>query len=594
MTTSSPTRPGCVIVLIEESAAMAARPAGSVSAAAAPPSAQPPLAAQAATAVNALLNQLSAGPDFSVAVVGYSDDGTGQVSVGGRLGGVGAGRGLVPLKELLAAPARVETRHRKVPGTGPLDPPREEPVSFPVWYEPAAGAKGPQVAGFEYCRQLLSDWAAETGPGTAPPLVLHLCAGASSDGSPQKVVGAIQGMGALVYHAHLGVAAGVTPTLYPSNRAYLPVGSVRDTFDRTSPLSPPLVAVLKEAKLVIPPAARGLIYNAKLADLIRFLGLVKTHVKGWPAESAPLPEPVVLPAPAAPSAAAPAPIEPPPAGAFTPLAAEPVVAVETYPLLDFDQPGASAPADPARLLVLVFDRSVADPFGGDVKNAYARLQERGNEILTKLARKPDPDLQVAVAAYGLDAVGQPEVRTGFEGPLTGQPIVNAAELDGGELRREAVEEQVPNGIGGLLTLKRDKLTFLDLEPAGACSPVPAFHEVKTLLEIWRHEHPAPAKPPVVLHLTRAAQAPGELREAVGQIGGAAVYHLVATEQPHPSLAYPATAGDLVGAALEEVWEVSSPLADAEAFLSNPAIKPGSRGVVVNGKFDCLLPVKTGA
>src|SRR5438552_1187647 len=192
----TPMTAGCVVLVIDESAAMANRAAGS----------EQTLATQTATAVNALLNQMAGGPNVPITVVGYHADSAGQPQIGGRLGGTFAGRGFVPLQELLAVPVRVETRVRKLP-TGPMLPPREEPVAFPIWYEPEAGAAGPQIAAFEHVKNLLSDWLG-SHPG-APALIVHVCAGASSDGNPHQAVSELQALGenVLVFHAHLGTAA---------------------------------------------------------------------------------------------------------------------------------------------------------------------------------------------------------------------------------------------------------------------------------------------------------------------------------------------------------------------------------------------------
>jgi hypothetical protein len=65
-----------------------------------------------------------------------------------------------------------------------------------------------------------------------------------------------------------------------------------------------------------------------------------------------------------------------------------------------------------------------------------------------------------------------------------------------------------------------------------------------------------------------------------------VYHLVVTEEPHPSLAYPPSAEEIEDPNVRLLAELSSPLADD--FADNPAVQPGARGLVVNGKFECLL------
>ena len=410
-------------------------------------------------------------------------------------------------------------------------------------------------------------------------LVIHVCAGASSDGNPHQAVEAVQALGENVYvfHAHLGTAANVPATLYPANRAYLPMGAVRDTFDRTSPLPAPLVAHLKQVPLIINPGARGMIANAKLVDLIRMFGLVKEMSRTWPVSydmmASPIADvPLIHPIAEAGEQGSMGAAENSSDTAFSP---------------DPSLPSSSATEiDSARLLALLVDRSVADPFNVDPKNAYFRLQERANELLTKLALKPGGNLHVALTIYGLDALGLPEIRTGFDATLAGRTIVPANELEAGAMRRESTIEQIPNGVGGLIEVPREKLTFLELDPTRSCSPLPAFEAVKSLLDTWSSEHPATSKPPIVLHLTRGGQAESELREGVGLVKDAAVYHLVVTEEPHASLAYPPSVEEIEDPNVRLLAELSSPLSDD--FADNPAVQPGARGLVVNGRFECLL------
>lgn len=155
--------PGCVILLLDESAGMGAVMGEVVSDGKASTKSN---AERLATAVNALLNQLTTGPSFDLALVGYQADGAGNVHVGSRFGGELAGRDFVATGELAAAPLRTETRTRKVPSGG-FGAVQEEAVEFPVWYEPALGVKAPQIAAYDYCRELLSRWAAGAGDAVA-------------------------------------------------------------------------------------------------------------------------------------------------------------------------------------------------------------------------------------------------------------------------------------------------------------------------------------------------------------------------------------------------------------------------------------------
>jgi hypothetical protein len=543
---STVSRPGCVVFLIEESAALQGKIIdGNQS-----------KQAMVTTCLNAALQQLTAGPNFEVAVVGYRTDAHGQPNVGTRWGGALAGQTFVPVRELGATPLRVEKRIRRLPSADPLAPPREEEVSFPIWYEPAAEGGAPQAAAYGCCRQLLDAWSSQAGAGAGIPLVVHVWASNATDADHHNLVDALrqwQGAGGtpVVFHCHLGSAPAGPAVLYPSNRLSLSIGPVRDSFDCASPLPPEVVAGLKEAKRIIHPNARGMVYNARLGDLIQFLSLVKLYMRGWPSLET-----------AAPAVVAGLPQQGPAQAA-----------------------SAGAPADagqPGRLLVLVVDRSTQSGAAGP---SFVKLTQRVNEMLADLARRAPPGLDVCLISYGSGT----EVRVGFEGAYQGRPYVSAADLSGAALRVLAVVEEVPNGIGGLVPLERQKPIFFELEPTGAAEPLPAFRAVKQTLTAWLLAHGGAGQPPVVLHLSRGGQKPEEVGAAAAEVAGSALlYHLILTEAPHKSLAYPATSDLLAEDGLRRLWEVSSPLHLSGPGVAGRRLEAGARGFVVNGKFD-LLP-----
>lgn len=563
---------GCVVLLIDESAGMGAvmRELTTEGKASTKSNAD-----RVATAVNALLKQLAAGPSFPLAIVGYQADNTGQINVGPRWGGALAGRDFVPTGELAAAPLRTETRTRKLP-TGTFGPPREETVTFPIWYAPALGSKAPQIAAYGFCRDLISRWAADAGNEPGMPLVIHVSSGASGDGNPQVAVSKLMelttpGGHPLVLQAHLAASAAVVTSLYPSNYMYLTLGSARDLFRRASLLPPHLVEALQAARVTINPGARGLIYNAKLADLIPLLGLVKAHTRDWPSLGGAAATPA---APAAP----------------TPTTVAPALVAGAAPVV-----AGPAGTEPSALIVLVLDRSVADPFSGSLQNPVARLQEHANDLLKQIGKCPAA-IDAAIVSYGLGSSGEVEVRDTFEGPLAGKHVVPAAELAEGALRVEEVEEQVSNGIGGLITLNRKKPIYFDLEPTAGAPPVTALERVAGIASEWCAQHPGAAVAPIVLHLTRGHIEPGDVDWAAGALGRVSaaagpvtLYHLIVTEEPHKSLAYPANADEIQEPMLKKLWGVTSLLLGRERLAADkPAITAESRGMVINGKFDLLL------
>jgi len=588
---------GCVVFLVDESAAMDARVAGGTKS----------KAETIATALNSLLNQLTAGPAVDVAIVGYRTPSHGGQDVGCRWGGALAGRQFVPSSELAGAPLAVENRVRKVPGSGGVGVAREETVQFPVWYAPSLGGTASRTGAFEHCCGMLSTWLSTAGPNPKPPMLVSFLGELGSQETPQAVGQRVQELATpggppLVIHAHLSSSDRVPATLYPSSDTHLPPGAVRTLFQATSVLPEAFVASLRELQVTVNAGARGLIYNAKMVDLIRFLSLVRAYAQYRPPVEPALPAPAATPIPAAEAAAA----ETPPTAVLAtdgstpdaptvqmPAPDSPTVQVSPADAGTESVPAAEAlAAEQAALVVLLLDRSVESPTGEEAKSVWQRLQEQANELLGQVAKRGKGRIDAAVVSYGSDPSGQTEVQTTFSGPLAGRTMVGDADLAEGAIRVDEVTEQVSNGIGGLVSVTRKRPVFVEMKPTAASALSPAFAAVKGLLAEWRSEHAESRVPPVVLHMTRGRFNSEEIDEAVGQLrasGEPSLYHLVLTESPHRSLAYPPEPTGIQDPHLVKLWELSSPLLGSHALAARKtAVTPQSRGIVINGKFDLLL------
>ncbi len=576
---NNPSSPGCVVLLIDESAGMGAVMGEVTTDGKASTRSN---AERVATAVNSLLAQLALGPSFDLALVGYQVDAAGQVNVGCRWSGALAMREFVATGELASAPLKVETRTRKIPAAGGFGVAREEPVSFPVWYLPALGMRAPQIAAFDFCRGLLTRWLTVAGPMPGLPLVIHVSSGASGDGNPQVAVGKLMELVTpagppLLMQAHLAAHAAVASALYPSNYVYLTLGSSRDLFRRASLLPTHLAQALREAKVPVNAGARALIYNAKIADLIRMFSLVKKHTESWPSKAG------AAPATAATTSQASAVSVPVVESA---AAASPV---ETAPNATI--------GEAASLVVFVLDRSVSDPFSGNPQNTLTRLQDQANDMVKQVSKCTDRAIDVAIVSYGADSAGQPEVRATFDGPLAGRATVHNGELAQGAIRVEEFEEQVSNGVGGLLTVTRKKPIYFDLEPTAKCPPAAGFSAVTRIISDWCAVHSAAHVAPVVVHLTRGCFEADEVERACGLLaavssaaGPPTLYHLLSAETPHKALGYPAHDDEIDGAGFKALWTATSPLLARERLSTERpnVVAADSRGMVINGKFDLLL------
>ena len=609
MSTTSPGSPGCVIVLIDESDAMN----DPVQEEAALELGQEPKSkgVSAANVLNSLLKQLGPGPDFDLTLIGYKTDAAGVSSAEVRWAGPLAGREFVGTKELAANPITIETRQRKIPDPSSFSGFRSEPVEVPVWYQATCGGKAPQVFAFQKCKELLEKWSQAAGPNPGQPLVIHLFAGASGDGNPARAIEEVRsleigGQHPLIFHAHFSTAKAVPPTLYTSNRTFLAAGPARDLFERSSVLPADMVSALKAAKVLVGNNARGMVFNGKLLDIVRFLSLVKTHVQNWPPRPAPAAEPLPELIPSTEAMVEPAPLIDASAtneSAPVEFELEPLEEVtadaplESQPDEGYELAGSRAPRERAALLVFLLDRSVQDPFAADPNNPCLRLQEQVNDWLTKLAKKPTGQIETGIISYGMDSIGEVEVRNSFESGLSGRILVTDTELESGAIRVREYEQQLPNGIGGLITLMQKQLIMVELEPTAAASPQAGFEAAAAAISEWCERHPDACSPPVVLHLTRGQHSAEDLESAVAPLqslstssGPVVIYHVVATDVPHSSLSYCENDDDLSLPELKSLFAVTSDLLGRDDLMQKKpsVVKPGSRGIVVNGKFDLLL------
>jgi hypothetical protein len=357
------------------------------------------------------------------------------------------------------------------------------------------------------------------------------------------------------------------PVLYPSSDVHLPPGPPRDLFRWSSVLPDYMIANLRSAKTPVSMGARGMIYNASVADLIRMLSLVKAYAQQG-----------LMSAPGHSSSQTPCAVGPaaPAAGGFK------------SPELLADGTG-TVPAAVSALLVLVADRSVADPADETSQKTWSRLQDQANDLLGQIAKRAhDQPLEVAVLTYGATADGSAELRS-FDGPLAGRQLVTPADLAAGAARVVEFTEKMSNGIGGLIAVNRKRSIYLDQPAAAAGFAAPAFAAVEMLTTSWRQGHPGCAV--IVLHLGRGCFDRETMLPALDTLAraGTILYHLVVSEAPQRSLSYPATREKIEDPLLGELWDRSSPLASAPRLAAEKRLASAEgRGMVINGKFDLLL------
>ena len=647
MTAESQTATPIVVLLVDESAAMqhAIRDG------------KKPRSEAIATAINSLLKQLAEGPDCRVAVLAYRSTSEGDCEVVSRWSESLAGEVLVTTAAYREAPSSVEQRTRRIPDASGFGVEREETVEFPIWYQADLSSEDGDdaKAALSECLRHIHSWAEESG--AAPTLVIHVTGGCEATPGVSEVAAELATDHAKLLHVEIGTSAGAPPITFPSNPDFLPDGQVTEWYSATSTLSGAMLDALRERSVSVNNGAHGLILQGSLKELLHAFAAVRAFVKNPTAAtpevaktspaaaesvtpvtiaspSAPMidppkastppppaeveppapetPEPLPTPAEVAPIAEQPPelaePIDVPPAepepapepvapAAPQPVTPEPVESAQSSVAPAEPEPPAEvATPDRRGLLFLVVDRSLRDPVAPPTDDVYTRIKQQANAILDAAAKTADGWLDVGLVTYGRAASGAVEVTTRFFGGLTDHSIVTDRQLTSGVIRSEPYEEQMPNGIGGIISVKRERPMYLELPPTEQASCVDAFQAVAPLVGGWCSRHRGECAPPLIIHMTRGAINQRDLRAGLKKLkvvrstaGPPLVHHLILTEAPGPAAAFPADCSQTGPSELRFFCDLSSPHVSAE-FLATKhrQIEPGSRGIVVNGTFDLAV------
>jgi hypothetical protein len=241
--------PACVLVLIDQSESMAGPFGGGAGT----------RAEEAARAVNRWVYNLALRcirgqavlDRFQVGVIGYG------AGVDLALGGLLAGRTLVPISEVAHTPLRIE-----------------EADKLPVWVDPLHRGAAPLCAALKRAMTVLTEFLAEY-PDSFPPLVVNIASGESTDGDPSVQAEKLRQLSTsdgnvLLFNVHVSARASGKVEL-PDSENTLADSHARRLFRMSSFLPPGLWDAARQAGFAVNPGTRGFASNADLAQVISFL-----------------------------------------------------------------------------------------------------------------------------------------------------------------------------------------------------------------------------------------------------------------------------------------------------------------------------------
>ena len=537
------------------------------------------------TLINAQLNKLSEQSDVALAIVGYQSDSEGNHQCGTRWQGPLEKHKIINASQLRSGILRTEQRTRKLSKGG------EQSFDFPVWYEMAPKGGGDYAAALATSKDLIDEWMQSTVQPNASVILCHIHAGdlvnICDRPGQQAMAELITGVPAIqILQMRLSESQNATEILFPRGPAHLPLGVARELLEQTTLLSAGMISALNDQGLAINDRARGLIFNASLKSISQTISAIGCLASSAAEQTATSQSERNEGSQLAESESN--------NDADSPIQIEGVLDESTT-----DEPSSQEDCgtpNSSQAICFIFDRGTSDANSDAAVKAIERIQAEANYHLQQLTKMKAVKIDIAVLVYGTKD-GQVEVLSPI---MRGAKTIGWApnnSLEERAIRIEETEEQIPNGAGGLLTIPRKNMIFLDHTATEKSDPRPVFKQAVTMISTWQASHTNATAPPLVLHLTSGSwdntmieEASKNLEETDAEI---ILYHHVATEQPHPSTAYPDSETGLEQPSLAAAWHCTSVLSNASSD-NRTNISASSRGMVVNGKFDLLTDTIKGA
>ncbi len=203
---------------------------------------------------------------FDIGVVGYGGE-----RVGSAFGGALSGQTVLPISEIENNPLRIDEREQDVDtGDDVLD---RQLVKFPVWIDPQHDGGTPMREAMATIGEIVAKWCDEH-PTSYPPTVVHVTDGQSTDGDPEDIADAIQGITTndgevLVFNLHVDTESG-DEIIFPSSEDELPDEYGRMLFRMSSPFPAHLVSVAQGMGYDVTGESRFFAYKAGMDFIGQF------------------------------------------------------------------------------------------------------------------------------------------------------------------------------------------------------------------------------------------------------------------------------------------------------------------------------------
>lgn len=212
---------------------------------------------------------------FDIAVWGYCTDEDGNPIIESALVGPLAGQEVVSISELAANPARTDEVTTIVPDddTGEMI---EIQKKIPIWIDAKTQGGTPTCATLVKACELLDSWIPQH-KNSFPPIVINITDGESMDGDPIPYADVLKQRATedgevLLFNCCLS-STPADSFLFRGNGELMPDIFARQLFQMSSVLPDAMAVQAAKEGQELEPNARGMVYNADMVDLIKFLDM---------------------------------------------------------------------------------------------------------------------------------------------------------------------------------------------------------------------------------------------------------------------------------------------------------------------------------
>jgi len=212
---------------------------------------------------------------FDIGVMGYRTDQDANAILEPAFLGPLAGRPFASIAEIGNNPARIDSVTALLPDeeTGEII---EMPAQMPVWVDAKAEGGTPMCNMLHMAFEMIEGWIS-SHPDSFPPVVINITDGESQDGDPIPYAEALKELAtsngnAMLFNCHLSATA-ADRFMFPANGEILPDDLARVLFQMSSVIPEPLYLRANKEGFELQPNARGMVFNADMVALIKFLDL---------------------------------------------------------------------------------------------------------------------------------------------------------------------------------------------------------------------------------------------------------------------------------------------------------------------------------